>query len=191
MYGRVPQDLTGSRALGLGLSSWEPVWAGRRQADRGSSGVAGGFVSNHTNKIDGKGRVSVPAAFRAVLARDGYDGLYCYPSLDMNAVDAGGHGLFEAIEGRLSRIETYSEAHDYLSTAFYGMGEQLKIDQDGRISLTETIKDYAGIDAHVTFVGQGYKFQIWDPDRFKEHSRKAMELARQLRRTGSIDGGTA
>ena len=138
----------------------------------------GGFVSNHTNKIDGKGRVSVPAGFRSVLARDGYDGLYCYPSLDMNAVDAGGNGLFEAIEQKLSSIETYSETHDYLSTAFYGMGEQLKVDQDGRISLTDTLKDFAGIDTHVTFVGQGYKFQIWNPDRFKEHSLKTADRSR-------------
>jgi MraZ protein len=148
-----------------------------------------GFVSNHTNRIDGKGRVSIPAGFRAVLVRDGYEGLYCYPSLDMNAVDAGGNGLFRAIEQRLSKIETYTEAHDYLSTAFYGMGEHLKIDQDGRVSLTDSLKGYAGIDTHVTFVGQGYKFQIWSPDRFQEHSRKAMELARQLRQTGQVAGG--
>ena len=149
----------------------------------------GGFVSNYTNKIDGKGRVSIPAGFRAVLARDGYEGLYCYPSLDMNAVDSGGNGLFEAIEKRLSRVETYTEDHDYLSTAFYGMGEQLKIDQDGRISLTDSLKGYAGIDSHVTFVGQGYKFQIWNPDRFQEHSLKAMDLARKLRRSSPAEGG--
>jgi len=155
----------------------------------------GEFVSNHTNKIDGKGRVSIPAGFRSVLAKDGYEGLYCYPSLDLNAVDCGGNGLFHAIEQRLSRVDTYTEAHDYLSTAFYGMGEHLKIDQDGRVGLSETIKGYADIDTHVTFVGQGYKFQIWNPDRFQEHSRKAMELARHLRRTGRIetpvDGGGA
>lgn len=156
----------------------------------GGNAFMGGFVSNHTNKIDGKGRVSVPAGFRTVLARDGYEGLYCYPSLDMNAVDAGGNSLFRAIEQRLADIETYTPNHDYLSTAFYGMGEQLKIDQDGRISLTDSLKGYAGIDSHVTFVGQGYKFQIWDPDRFKEHSRKAMEMARRMLRSEEGAGGT-
>lgn len=148
----------------------------------------GGFVSNHTNKIDGKGRVSIPAGFRSVLARDGYEGLYCYPSFDMNAVDSGGNELLQAIEQRLARVDTYTEDHDYLSTAFYGMGEHLKIDQDGRVSLSETIKDYAHIDSHVTFVGQGYKFQIWNPDRFLEHKQKALELARQLRRPGRSGG---
>ena len=40
------------------------------------------FVSNFMLRLDAKGRVSIPAAYRAVLARDGYDGLYCYPTID-------------------------------------------------------------------------------------------------------------
>ena len=48
------------------------------------------FVSNFTLRLDAKGRVSIPASYRAVLARDGFDGLYCYPALDQPAVDAGG-----------------------------------------------------------------------------------------------------
>ena len=39
------------------------------------------FVSNYTLRLDAKGRVSVPAPFRAVLARDGFEGIYCYPTL--------------------------------------------------------------------------------------------------------------
>ena len=49
------------------------------------------FVSTYTNRLDAKGRVSIPASFRAVLAVDGFDGLYCCPTLDRNAVDAGGN----------------------------------------------------------------------------------------------------
>ena len=51
------------------------------------------FVSNYTLRLDAKGRVSIPAPFRAVLARDGFDGLYCYPALDQPALDAGGNAL--------------------------------------------------------------------------------------------------
>src|SRR5882724_7891968 len=48
------------------------------------------FVSHYTLRLDAKGRVSIPAPFRAVLARDGFEGLYCYPTLDRPALDAGG-----------------------------------------------------------------------------------------------------
>lgn len=143
-----------------------------------------GFVSRFTNRIDRKGRVSVPAPFRQVLARDGFEGLYCYPSLDMMAVDCGGNGLLGEIEKRLGRFEPFTEEHDYLSTAFYGLSERLSMDPEGRIGLTPTLLDYAGIAEEVTFVGQGYKFQIWAPARYQEHEAEARRRALALRRPG-------
>ncbi len=144
-----------------------------------------GFVSRFTNRIDRKGRVSVPAAFRQVLVRDGFEGLYCYPSLDMNAVDAGGRGLLAEIEKRLARFEPFTEEHDFLSTAFYGLSEHLTMDAEGRIGLTETLREAAGITDEVTFVGQGYKFQIWEPQRYREHEAEARKRALALRRPGA------
>ncbi|PLX36501.1 MAG: transcriptional regulator MraZ [Hyphomicrobiales bacterium] len=150
-----------------------------------------GFVGTITNKIDSKGRVSVPAPFRAVLARDGYEGLHCYPSLDMNAIDAGGNELLAVIGARLARFEPFTEDHDYLSTAFYGMSEALRIDQDGRVMLSEALKDFAGLTDQVTFVGQGYKFQIWHPERFAEHREEARRRALVLRKGTPVSGPVA
>ncbi len=141
-----------------------------------------GFVSRYTNRIDRKGRVSVPAPFRQVLARDGFEGLYCYPSLDMQAVDAGGNGLLGEIERHLARFEPFTEAHDYLSTAFYGLSERLAMDPEGRIGLTPSLLECTGIAEAVTFVGQGYKFQIWAPERYAEHEAEARRRALALRR---------
>ena len=62
-----------------------------------------GFVSNFTMRLDAKGRVSIPASFRAVLARDGFEGLYCYPSPHLEAVDAGGNWLLGEIEKRCGK----------------------------------------------------------------------------------------
>ena len=56
------------------------------------------FVSNFTNRLDAKGRVSIPAPFRAVLARDGFEGLYVHPALDAPALDAGGNSLLNEID---------------------------------------------------------------------------------------------
>ena len=56
------------------------------------------FVANFTLRLDSKGRVSIPGAFRAVLVRDGFEGLYCYPALDCPAIDAGGRALIAEIE---------------------------------------------------------------------------------------------
>ncbi|MYZ47800.1 division/cell wall cluster transcriptional repressor MraZ [Propylenella binzhouense] len=141
-----------------------------------------GFVATYTNRLDQKGRVSVPAPFRSLLAREGQDGLYCYPALDQPAIDGGGSRLQEAIASRLAVFETFSEEHEILSTAFYGDSRVLKIDQDGRIVLPEEFRTYAGITDTVVFVGQGFKFQIWSPERFEERQKEARTHLRSVTR---------
>jgi transcriptional regulator MraZ len=103
------------------------------------------FVSNYTLRLDAKGRVSIPAPFRAVLARDGFEGLYCYPTLDRPALDAGGNALLNEIETLIARFSPYSEEREQLSAALYGTSEVLKIDGEGRVILTEPLKTHAGI----------------------------------------------
>ncbi|WP_248304490.1 division/cell wall cluster transcriptional repressor MraZ [Breoghania sp. L-A4] len=136
-----------------------------------------GFVSHFTNRLDAKGRVSVPATFRAALVRDGFDGLYCFPSPHLEAVDAGGNDLIAEIQKRLDGYSTLTADHDSVSTALFGISEILKIDGDGRVVLSQAIREHAGINDQVTFVGQGFKFQIWEPERFKAHRAEAMKRA--------------
>ncbi|PPC87087.1 MAG: transcriptional regulator MraZ [Hyphomicrobium sp.] len=149
------------------------------------------FVSTFTNKIDAKGRVSIPAAFRAVLERDGYaGGVYCYPSLDAPALDAGGERLAKKIDGLLSGLPDYSDERDELSVALYGDVQVLSIDGDGRIVLPEALRAHAGLDAAVTFVGLGDKFQMWEPGRFEQRRREArskVQNTRKLFGAGSRD----
>ena len=121
------------------------------------------FVSNYTLRLDAKGRVSIPAPYRAVLARDGYEGLYCYPALDQPAVDAGGNALLAEIEALISRYPHYSDARDAFTLALYGTSETLKVDGEGRVIFSDTLKAHAGIADAISFVGLGHKFQIWEP----------------------------
>ncbi len=139
------------------------------------------FVSNFTNRLDAKGRVSIPAPFRAVLGLDGFDGLYVHPSLNAQALDCGGNALMREIDGMLGRFVTYTEEHDIYSTALLGTSEVLKVDPEGRVILTESLKVFAGIDREVTFVGHGHKFQIWEPGRFQTHLVEARNQLRELR----------
>jgi len=140
------------------------------------------YVSTFTNRLDAKGRVSIPAGFRAVLAVDGFDGLYCCPTLDRQAVDAGGNRLRERIRASLANFEPFSEDHELLSTTLIGDSEILKIDAEGRVVLTETIKAHAGIADRVTLVGQGYKFQMWEPERFAAYREEAKNRLHDLRK---------
>jgi MraZ protein len=147
------------------------------------------FVSTFINKLDAKGRVSVPASFRDVLARDAYSGgegagIYCYPSLDAPALDAGGESLARTIDALLEGLDAYSDERDQLSVALYGDVHVLKVDGDGRIVLPEELRRHAGLEvgAEVTFVGLGGKFQIWNPKRFDEFRAQAREKVRDHRK---------
>jgi MraZ protein len=141
------------------------------------------FVSTYINKIDAKGRVSVPAPFRTILERDGYaGGIYCYPSLDAPALDAGGKTLAENIDRILDGLPDYSDERDELSVALYGDVVTLTIDQDGRIVLPEPLRAHAGISTHIAFVGLGQKFQMWEPARFEDRRAKARAKVRDHRK---------
>ena len=149
------------------------------------------FVSTFTNRIDAKGRVSIPAPFRAVLARDGYEGgIYCYPSLDAPALDGGGARLAAKIDGLLSGLPDYSDERDQLSVALYGEVQVLNVDGDGRIVLPHKLREHAGIDTEVTFVGMGDKFQIWEPKRFEAYRTEARQKVNAHRKLFGSGGRT-
>ena len=144
------------------------------------------FVSNFVLRLDSKGRVSIPASFRAVLNRDGFEGLYCYPALDQPAIDAGGNALMSEIEALIGQQPLYSAAREQLALALYGTSETLKVDGEGRVMLTSHFKEYAGITDSVAFVGLGHKFQIWEPGRFRSELAEATDKVRALKqRLGS------
>ena len=139
------------------------------------------FVSNTTLRLDSKGRVSIPASFRSVLSRDGFDGLYCYPTLDRPAIDAGGNALMAEIEALIGRFAPFSEQREQLALSLYGTSETLKIDGEGRVILSDSLKRHAGITEAVTFVGLGHKFQIWEPGRFQSELAEATQKVRVLK----------
>jgi MraZ protein len=164
------------------------------------------YVSTFTNKIDAKGRVSVPAPFRLVLERDGYSsaaggagpaagssggggGIYCYPSLDSAAIDAGGERLARKIDALLANLADYSDERDELSVALYGDVQVLNVDPDGRIVLPESLRAHAGLTNQVTFVGLGDKFQIWEPAAFEARRAAAREKVQEHRKLfGGVKG---
>jgi MraZ protein len=139
-------------------------------------------------RLDAKARVSIPAPFRAVLARDGFEGLHCHPALDRPAVDAGGSALIAEIENLIDRYPPFSDEREEFSAALFGRSETLKSDSEGRIILSEPLKEHAHISDAVTFVGLGHKFQMWEPERFRTHLSEATEKVRAFKRALGASG---
>ena len=139
------------------------------------------FVSNFTSRLDAKGRVSIPASFRAVLRLDGFDGLYAHSSLDQPALDCGGNALITEIDALTADFPAFSPERDQVAMALMGTSEILRIDPEGRIVLPEALKAFAKIGGAAAFVGLGRKFQIWEPVRFAAHLAQAREKVRDMK----------
>ena len=139
------------------------------------------FLSNFTHRFDAKGRISIPAPFRQVLAKDGFAGVYVHPSLDAPALDCGGNALIAEIDSLLQTMPPYSQARDAFATALLGLSEILRLDSEGRVLFEERLKTALFLGPEAVFVGQGHKFQIWEPTRFQAHLAEARERVRRLR----------
>ena len=126
------------------------------------------FMSTYVNKVDRKGRVSVPATFRTAIADQSFDGIVAFPSLDYEALEATGIDRMEAVSAGLDEIEQPDEQQS-LATLILARSQRLPFDPEGRIVLPEKFAAHAHITESAAFVGLGPTFQIWEPNRFAEH----------------------
>ena len=142
------------------------------------------FLSNATNRIDAKGRVSVPSTFRAVLAQRDIRELYCFQDFVFPAVSIGGPDLLVRFERQIASEDPFSPAANQMSLLIHGGGVFMKLDSEGRLMVTDFIRDFTGISAEVTFVGRADHFQLWAPQTF-EAVQAAARTERRLRGLGS------
>ncbi len=139
------------------------------------------FLGTHQNKLDTKGRVSVPAPFRAALkARDETNGthLVLRPSHQHPCIEAWPSTEFEALAAPLNRLDIFSQAHDDLAASLYSDAFAVDADKEGRIVLPDSLVSYAGLGETVVFMGLGRVFQIWEPAAAERRRVEARERAR-------------
>jgi len=127
------------------------------------------FRGTYTNKIDAKGRVSVPAKFRGVTAAQEFSGIICFPSLSDACIEGGGPDLDAEIDMMLNQLDPFSRERNVLANMLKAQSAELMFDADGRVSLPEMLTVKAGITDQVTFVGLGTKFQLWEPKAYERY----------------------
>lgn len=133
-----------------------------------------------TNKIDAKGRVSVPAHFRSIIQKEGHAELYALRSLNLPALEVGGPDFLARYEERLASEDPFQEGVEDWAFYLHADGTFLKLDQDGRITINDFIREHTGIAGEVTFAGAMTHFQMWRPERFEAHRAAVRErLSRQ------------
>ena len=140
------------------------------------------FLSTFVNRVDRKGRVSVPATFRSTLATNRLPNqIVLMPSFKVEAIDGTGSDHLTDMMAGLTTLDQYSERRDDLALLFADI-KTLIVDGEGRIILPEDLKDFAHISDEVAFVGLGPTFQLWEPQRFAGHRTEARD---RVRRSGA------
>ena len=139
------------------------------------------FLSTYENKLDKKGRVSVPSSFRSYLSNLGYNGIICYPSFNHQSIEAWPQERIEKISSAIDTLSPFEDKRDFFATSILSESISLQFDSEGRISLTPKLLKHAKIKNSMVFVGQGKTFQIWEPslfEKFKVNARKKANLNR-------------
>ncbi len=136
------------------------------------------FFSSYHNRIDKKGRISVPASFRGVLAKQEFGGLIAYASLKHPCIEACGLARFNKMNERIEQMDPFSNERDALANQLFGQSVQLAYDSEGRVGLPDTLLEAAGIKEDALFVGKGEVFEIWDPKAYARYAEDAKKLVK-------------
>jgi MraZ protein len=141
------------------------------------------FLSTFVNKLDKKGRVSVPAPFRAVLsAAQPFGGIACFRSAQ-GILEASGIDRMQKYSDELEGLDETSDRYLELSAILADV-KQLPWDAEGRIMLPPEFAQHVGAGEEVAFIGQGKFFLIREPAA----ARREVEQAIQARRRGATKG---
>jgi MraZ protein len=136
------------------------------------------FLSTHVNRIDGKGRVSFPASFRAALAARSSQGVVIFKSLRDPAIEGFTIERLHQMAQALEQLSPFSPQRTALETAIFANAQELTIDKEGRCSLPKELAAAVGINGEVAFVGKGSTFQIWEPAAHATATRNATDAVK-------------
>ena len=145
------------------------------------------FVSQFLNKIDKKGRVSLPSLFRNALSTKSKNEIILFKSLKFKSIEGCSSERINKISDRIEELDIFSDDQDDFATSIFSEIIPTKLDKEGRFLIPENLKLYSNISSEVTFIGQGHYFQIWEPQAASERQKKSRErLVKEKRTLGSI-----
>ena len=145
------------------------------------------FLSQYVNKIDKKGRVSLPSAFRKILPKQSKNELILFKSIKFPAIDGCSYERINKIAERIDELDIFSDDQDDFSTSIFSETIPTQMDKEGRFLIPDFLKKYSNIIDEVTFIGQGNYFQIWESKAVIEHQKTSRaRLISQKKTLGSI-----
>jgi len=139
------------------------------------------FLSSYENRLDTKGRISVPASFRSAVLSENFQGVVLYRSFTNNCIEGLSMSRMEKMATATDQMGVFDSELDDLSAMLFADARPLAFDVTGRIVIPEDLLAHAGIKDTALFIGRGNGFQIWNPTAFVETQNKSLNNLRKLR----------
>ena len=139
------------------------------------------FLSSYENRLDTKGRVSVPAAFRSSLTNENFPGVVLYRSFTHNCIEGLSMSRMEKMANATDKMGVFDNDLDDLTAMLFADARPLMFDVTGRIVIPEELLKHANITDTALFVGRGNSFQIWNPDDFLNAQKSSLSNLRKAR----------
>ena len=139
------------------------------------------FLSSYENRLDTKGRISVPASFRAAVADEKFAGVVLYRSFTNNCIEGLTMSRMEQMATATDKMGVFDSELDDLTAMLFADARQLTFDVTGRIVIPSDLLKHAGITDSAVFVGRGNSFQIWNPDACRAAQEKSLNNLRAAR----------
>lgn len=138
------------------------------------------FLSTFENKVDTKGRVSVPSQFRSMLHGQDFSGIVLYESSINKCIEGCSIDRIQKFSEAIDDLDPTSRERDAFAAVILGGAAQLPFDSDGRVILPKNLMEFANIKDKAVFIGKGQTFEVWEPDLFKEYVEKVREQAKNI-----------
>jgi len=118
--------------------------------------------------LDDKGRVIIPARYRALVAGQCQGHLVATidteePCLLVYPVDA-----WNEIQNQIESLPSFHPLARRIQRLLIGHATDLEVDTSGRVLVPTFLRSYAGLSRKVIFLGQGKKFELWDEERWSK-----------------------
>lgn len=138
-----------------------------------SEALLASFIGNYFNKIDRKGRISMPAKFRHGLAEERCQEIVLFPSREGKAIEACSQHYMTTLIRGLRRLQASPEQKDAIARTFYSQIAEVPFDGEGRINLPRHLIEFAELGETAHIMGRGEYIQFWNPEILKAANEAA------------------
>ena len=124
------------------------------------------FLGVNTLNLDAKGRIAVPAKHREPLAQCCASRVVVTinPNRDDRCLWMYPENEWREIARKLSRLPSMNRQNQLIQRLMLGHASEVELDGQGRILISNELREYAGLGKRVSLVGQVHKFEIWDEE---------------------------